>query len=644
MPIEMAETHREAVGPESLPTAASSGRADAPSPARQDMTLLISLCLVAVTFALYEPSLQNAFVNFDDPGYIFQNAHVAQGLSWNNLKWAFTTTQESNWHPVAWLSYMATVQIFGLKAMGFHFVNVLLHAFNVGLLFFLLEKATRYIWRSALVACIFAVFPMNVEAVAWAMQQKGILSTAFLLLTLLAYGWYAKRPGFGRYVPVMLLFATSLMVKPIFVTLPFALLLLDYWPLNRLAPEQSESSLAGADGWASLRRQFGNLALEKLPLLFLSAAGAFAALYAARVTGMLTTSAAVKPLSLRIESAIWSYLQYIIKAVWPARLAVIYPFPDSVAPWKVITASAALVAITSLAWKFREKRYFLTGWLWFLGTLVPVIGIVHTGPQSMADRWAYDADLGLFVMAVWLTAEWAGKTRIPRWALAGASAFLILAYALVSYTQIGYWKDSYTLFSHTVAVTSRNGAAEDNLGSALQDMGRSDLAMPHFEAALQYLPQFSTAHYNVATMLQQQHRDEEAKSEYKLALDYTSSREEASRIHNNLGAICLRENQPAAALAEFNAALSYDPESQFSMLNRGALEYRQGNLDGARADFSRAVAMAPSPAVYFLLGRMLEEQGQLKPAMDAYGAALSLAPGLTEARQRMAAIQAKIGQ
>ena len=545
---------------------------------------MIALCLVIIAFAVYEPSLHNAFVNFDDPSYISQNAHVAQGLTWSNLKWAFTTSQESNWHPVTWISLMATSQIFGLKPVGFHFVSLILHAFNVGLLFFLLQKATRHVWRSAVVACLFAVFPMNVEAVAWAMQQKGVLATSFLLLTLLAYGWYAKRASAGRYFLVLLLFATSLMIKPIFVTLPFALLLLDYWPLNRLLPGQSESTAPGKEDPASEWKQFGRLALEKLPLLILAAGGVFATLYAARVTGMLTASMAIKPLSLRIESALWSYLQYIVKTVWPARLAVIYPFPDSVATWKVITASAALIAITFLVWRFREKRYLVTGWLWFLGTLVPVIGVVHTGPQSMADRWAYDADLGLFVMSVWLVAEWAEKIRLPHWTLAGASSFVILAYALVSYAQIGYWRDSFTLFSHTLAVTTRNGAAEDNLGSALEDMGRSDLAMPHFQTALEYLPQYSTAHYNVATMLQKQHRDDEAKAEYRLALAYTISKEEASRIHNNLGAMDLRANQPAAALPEFDRRASLRTLRTSSvMLNRGRSRISPGKSgSGAR--------------------------------------------------------------
>src|SRR5208282_5243669 len=328
-------------------------------PKRRTVVPLVGLLLFFGTLALYYPALQNGFVNYDDPAYVTSNWHVQQGLTSRSLAWAFTSTSEANWHPLTWISHMLDVQLFGLGPAGHHAQSVLWHAVNVALLFLLLAKATGFVGRSAVVSALFAVHPLNVESVAWVAERKTVLCTFLFLLALGAYGWYVKRPRTSRYLLVALLFALALMAKPMVITLPFALLLLDFWPLQRF-PETPPAKLF----------------LEKIPLLALSAASAAMTLYAQRAGGAVG-SAELLPLTMRVKNAIYSYLIYMEKAVWPSRLAVFYSHPEgSLALWKLLTAAAVLAAITAASWHFRERRYLLVGWLWFLGTLAPMIGIV----------------------------------------------------------------------------------------------------------------------------------------------------------------------------------------------------------------------------------------------------------------------------
>jgi len=373
---------------------------------------LAALLLMLATLALYQRSLHNGFVNYDDPDYITENAHVRQGLSWSNIRWAFTATDAYNWHPLTWISHMADVQFFGVKAIGHHLDSALLHTLNVLLLFLLLRFATGYVWRSATVAALFAVFPLNVECVAWAAERKSVLCVAFLFFALLAYGWYALRPGVGRYLAVALLFALALMAKPLAITLPAALLLVDYWPLQRFGGHSPDATDA-----ASARAGFLRLVAEKIPLLLLCGGSAFMTVYAQRRGGALA-STELFPLALRIKNAVFSYADYLGKGIWPARLAVFYPYPHGLGLVKVVGAALILSGITVVCWQLRERRYLLTGWLWYLGTMVPMIGIVQVGRQAMADRYAYVPFVGLFVMVVWLAADFAQRSRSLRAAAA----------------------------------------------------------------------------------------------------------------------------------------------------------------------------------------------------------------------------------
>jgi Tfp pilus assembly protein PilF len=586
-------------------------------------TLTLTILLVAGTQALYAPVLRNGFVNYDDPGYVTANTHVRQGLSAHNIGWACTATEEANWHPLTWISHMADVQAFGLNPAGHHLISVLWHTLNVVLVFLLLRYATGYAARAAVVAALFALHPFNVESVAWVAERKSVLCTAFLLFTLWVYGRYVRRPTTRRYAAVILLVGLGLMAKPMIITLPFVLLLLDYWPLQRA-------------------RTFAQLVVEKIPLFAMSVGSALITVYAQRRGGALGMTM-VLPLILRIKNAIYCYAAYIFKGTWPSRLAVFYPHPEnSLAWWKVIVAAALLVVISALAWRYRERRVPLVGWLWYLGTMAPVIGLVQIGRQGMADRYTYIPLLGLFVIVVWLGAELTKRIGLSNLAVGVITLAVLFGYASVSYRQIGYWRDSYTLFSHALRVTSDNSIAEDNLGAALAEMGKLDVAMPHFEAAIRLAPQLSTPHYNLATLLHRQNRLEEAEHEYQLALTYTSDPLEAAQAHNNLGVLLTQMNQFDKALVEFSAAISINPGEQNSYLGRGALGYREGNLDAAFADFSRAAQISPSAAAWYWQGRVLEDKGQWKPAVQAYQEALRLAPGISDAQARLDAIRQKL--
>ena len=593
---------------------------------------ILSLLLFAVTLGLYIPILNSAFLNYDDPSYVTRNTKVLQGLSLNNIAWAFTATVGANWHPLTWISHMCDVQLFGTNPRGHHLDSVLLHAANVVLLFFLLRKATGYPLRSLVVAALFAIHPLNVESVAWVAERKSVLSMFFLLLALAAYGWYASKRTLGRYSLLILCFAAGLMAKPMIVTLPILLLLWDYWPLKRMADAENSAE----------PRRVSWLVSEKLPLLALAAASSWITLYVQRAGGALG-QADLLPLSWRIENAIYSYLLYIVKGIWPSRLAVFYPHPEaSLAIWKILTAGAVIVAITLLTWRHRKpQRYLFAGWLWYLAAMIPMIGIAQVGRQAMADRYAYLPLVGLFIMAVWGCAELLERLKISALAASAIGVAFLVTYASLTLLQITYWHDSYTLFSHALAVTGRNGIAEDNLGATLMEMGRPDLAMPHFEAAVEIVPQLSTPHYNLGVLEQQQGHLAIARKEYELALNYSADETEIIQAHNNLGFVFTTLNDLKAAEKEFTAALLLNPKKQNSLLGRGIVEYRQGELDEAAGDLSRAAAIAPFPPADFWLGRVMEDRGETQAAESAYEAALELAPGMAEAQERLKELRAR---
>lgn len=604
----------------------------------REKTLLLILALVALTVAVYAPSLHNGFIDLDDGPYLTENPVVAQGLSWPGIVWAFHTSSQSNWHPLTWISLMTDVQLFGLKPGPIHVVNMLLHCLNVVLLFFFLRAATGLLMRSALLAALFAVFPMNVEAVAWAVERKSVLSTAFLLLALLAYVSYVRKPGIGKYLGVMALISLSLMAKAWAVTFPFLLLLLDYWPLERIGVPGHK--MPGEKSWAST---FGRLVWEKVPLFAISAACVRISMWAGRQGGALSSVFGRSSWSLRLENATWSYLAYLLKGIWPLRLSIIYPFPRTVPFWKVGLAATLLLAITGLVWRYRERRYLLVGWLWFLGSLFPLTGLVQAGPQAWANRWAYISFLGLFIMVVWCVAEAVPSTRRAQTIAAALCAVLIVGYACEARAQVGYWRSGYTIFSRALQVTPENAVAEDDLGIALDhELKRPDLAMPHYQRAVQIMPELSFAHYNLATALHKQNRLEEAGREYRLALANQPDSSEVALIHANLGAILRAQKNWQGARAEYTQALQVNPNDPINLTNRGGVEAQVGDLPAARADLQRAEQIYPNPLTCFMLARVLEDGGDFAAAAGAFQTVLKMDPRAAEAKAHLESIRQKM--
>ena len=609
-------------------TTAVISKSPSPTFIHRHANLLCGLLLAVGTFALYGRAIGNDFVNCDDPVYVTKNVIVQKGLTWSNLRWSLTSTSEANWHPLTWISHMADVSFFGLHPAGHHLHSNILHTINVVLLFLLVLQFTGSRVKSLLVAGLFAIHPLNVESVAWIAERKSLLSTLFLLLGLAAYGWYVSKQTFGRYLAVALCFALGLMAKPMVITFPFCLLLLDYWPLSRLV------WTSGAD----FRRTFLALIREKIPLFAMSAASAAITMYAQQQGGAVK-SLTVVPLGRRLGNAIYSYLKYLEKGIWPSNLAVFYPHTGSaLAFWKVLGAAAVLLSITAIVWQQKKRPYLLVGWLWYLGTMVPVIGIVQVGGQAMADRYAYVPFIGLFVIVAWFADEMISRPLpILRIGIAAAAVGLLSA----TYVQISYWRNSFTLFTHALRVTPDNAFAESSLGTALLEMGRLSEAAYHLQTAIRLTPGFLPQHYTLGMILQRQNRLEEAEREYQLVIDSSTDPAESAQSHNNLGVLFSQENQLDRAVREFDAAIGINPNEQNSYLGRGLIEYQRGQAGAAVGDFRRATQIAPSAMAYLWLGSACESERDGACATQAYEAALQLSPGLTEARNRLKLLREK---
>jgi hypothetical protein len=455
-------------------------------------TWVLSLLLVVATFALYYPVSHHPFVNYDDTVYVTTNLHVQGGLDWDTVEWAFTTFDEANWHPLTWLSHALDCQLFLLNAAGHHDTNLLLHVLNVLLLFWVLLQATGFAGRSFMVAGLFALHPINVQTVAWVAERKNLLSMLFFLLALGAYRWYAYKPRMGRYAVVALLFALGLMAKPQVITLPCVLLLWDYWPLRRVSALEPSSGEAPP---TIPQKSFTELVEEKLPLFAIALADAVITMKAQRVGGARNWF----PPLIRLGNATVSYARYVGKAFWPSRLALFYPHPGaSLKMWEVLAALVFLLAVTALALIQRRHRYLPVGWLWFVGTLVPMIGLIQVGVQAMADRYAYLSFIGLFIMVCWGVADWSEQRHIsPAWQ-AGVSIVVLLALTLVARAQLDRWGDNVTLWTHTLQVTGPNFIAENSLGIALEREGKVEEAITHFRAAVTINPDDAASNLNVA--------------------------------------------------------------------------------------------------------------------------------------------------
>ena len=650
------------------------------------MRLWISALLVLATAATFWPVVHCDFINYDDPDYVTANATVQGGLTGAGLAWAFTTAHVANWHPLTWLSHMLDCQWFGLNASAHHAMNLLIHIASTVLLFLLLQRITGALWRSAIAAAWFALHPLRVESVAWVAERKDTLATLFWLLTIWAYARYSNNRSPAGFRWVTLFFALGLMAKPMLVTLPFALLLLDYWPLHRAARfDRQGGSSPGCrraqgrfkgqelkrvlDGWKPL-------VAEKWPLFLLACVSSVVTFLAQKGGGAV---ASVTQLSLeaRVGNAIISYTRYLAKLFWPADLAVIYPHP-SAWPMAQVAGALGVLALVSLGvWLAAERRpYLLVGWLWFVGTLVPVIGLVQVGRQAMADRYTYIPMMGLSVMLVWGAADLLARFRRAQF-LGGALAVLVLtACALGTRQQLAYWKDSLTLFTRTLVVTKNNALARNNLGTALAALGRRDeallqyaeavrlqpadpvmrnnygaalakagqveAAVEHYLAALEVKPDFDEAHNNLGAALVAQGRLDEAVAHFRAAL---ATRPDYAEAHNNLGGALAMQQKHAEAVEHYAAAIRLTPKVAGAHLNYALSLEKLGRADEALARFGEAFRLDPKafePAYH--LGRSLVQHGRFTQAIPPLSAAVRARPGHARARFYLGMAEVRSGQ
>lgn len=668
---------------------------------RKKLNVFLCVLLAAATFVLYSPVTGYSFIVLDDNDYVTSNLHIHRGLSWSTIKWAFTSTEAANWHPLTWLSHALDYQLFALNPAGHHLDSVLIHALNAVVLFLLLAWVTKRVGPSLLVAALFALHPLNVESVAWVAERKNVLSTLLFFLAIVAYVWYAHKPDWRRYLLVAALFAAGLMAKPMVITLPFVLLLLDYWPLERT--ENGSPAPKGVP-----RVAFWRLLLEKVPLLLLSVASAFITLKAQR-SGHAVRSLHQFPFAIRIENAVESYGLYLWKMFWPAQLAPLYPHPAIGLPaWQWIGCALILAGITVLVVTFRSKRYLPVGWFWFLGTLVPVIGLVQVGDAAMADRYAYIPLIGIFVMIVWSLDDWADAKRVRTvWRVIPALCVLS-ALGFATSRQLSYWQNEYTLWTHALTVTERNPFAHDAVGSALmepdsaaassatsnrygsfdRDRKRKDEARQHFERALElrrqlaqqnpaaYLPDVATTLNNLGNLDRLESRTDDARRHYEEALkDYEQLAQQNAAVYlpylattlNNLGNLDLRENRTDDARLYFERAFNLrqqlaaqnqdanPPEMAVILNNLAVSEKDENRFDDARQHYEEALQSyrqlaQQDPAKYLPyvagtlnnLGSLDKSQNRIEESRAHYQEALSFFRKLAEGDSKYAGAVARV--
>jgi protein O-mannosyl-transferase len=619
--------------------------------------LVVSALVAALTLVAFAPIVGNDFVSFDDPLYVTENPVVQRGLTFANMRWALTATDAVYWHPLTWLSHMADWQLFGAAAGGHHLTSLLLHVANTVLLFLVLENATGTLWPSAIVAALFGVHPLHVESVAWVSERKDVLSTLFFLLGLRAYVAYARRGGFALYATVAASLALGLAAKPMLVTFPFVLLLFDYWPLAR----RDRRPLA--------------LVLEKLPLFALVLADTAFSVVAGRKVGAVR-SLSFFPFPARLANATLAYIGYLRNTLWPTDLAFFYPYPSAFEPWRVAAAVAALAGISILALALaRRAPYIVVGWLWYLGTLLPTIGLIQVGHQSMADRYTYVPLVGIFLAGVFAVRAVAERLRLSPRVLAAAVLLTLGACVLVTRAQAAHWRTSIALFSHALAVTTDNYMAHQGLGQALVREGRRDEGIDHFREALRIAPTLVEAHLALADALLEEDDQATAIAHYTEALrlkpdatahaklgnalwhagkagDATVHFEEAVRLApddaeslSNLGAVLLSLGKRDQALARLEAAVRLDPSNAAARGNLGFALAANGRLDEATRELEEAIRLKPDFAnAHFNLGNVLLTNGRAEDAVAQYEQALAANPPYAEAHNNLGVALERLGR
>jgi protein O-mannosyl-transferase len=614
----------------SLETKSNSAPADPSAPAGTRLHIpewLLATLLALTTVALYWPATRCNFINYDDPAYVMANPEVQAGLSWAGVKWAFLNPVASNWDPLTVLSHMAACQLFGLNPWGHHLTNVLFHALNAALVFLLLYRLTAAKWRSTMVAVLFAVHPLHVESVAWVAERKDVLSTFFFLLTLLAYARYVKKstaPGPQSkvfYGLALLGFALGLMSKPMLVTLPFVLLLLDWWPLKRFTNYK-------------LRNTIFPLTREKLPFFGLAAAASLVTFMVQRHGGAVKLVQSL-PLGARAGNALISYCRYLGKLFWPVDLAVFYPHPGYWPLEQVLLAGGLLLGITGLLFEMRRQYPFmLMGWLWYCGTLVPVIGLVQVGKQSMADRHSYIPSIGVLILVIWGACVLTRRWRYLVVALSAAGCAAIVLCVGLTRQQVGYWEDSETLFRHALAVTENNFLAHNSLANTLLQKGRVDEAIIHFQKALQIKPDDAGAHIDLGNALLEKGDVAEAIAHYQTALQIEPGFVE---IHDNLGCALLQKGGVDEAMVQFQKVLHSKPNDAGALYNLGCALLQKGSVAEAIAYYQKALQINPNYAqAHYNLAKALLQKGSVNEAIAHFQKTVQINPDSPEVLNNLA--------
>ena len=602
--------------------ARSTGR---PKISRRWLRLGICISLAVLTWVVFGQLLQYDFINYDDPRYVYENTNITNGLTIGGIAWAFTHIHSMNWHPLTTISHMLDCQLYGLKPGAHHFTNVLLHSIVAILLFLVLQQMTGgpsrtgSIWRSAFVAAVFAIHPLRVESVAWIAERKDVLSGVFFMLTLLTYIRYVRVPSIGHYLTVIFMFAIGLMCKPMLVTLPFVLLVLDYWPLKRVRSQNSE-----------LRSQRNLLALvvEKLPLVALSVVSSVVTFAAQRGAVGWTEQL---PVLARINNTVLTYAAYMWQMLWPVKLAVFYPHPESRLPlWEIILCLLLLIGITAAAVVLRKARpYFITGWLWYVGMLVPVIGLVQVGWQGRADRYTYLPQIGLYIAITWGIADVTAAWRWQREILTAGTAIVVALLSWRASVQTSYWRDSETLFTHALAVTSNNDVAENNLGIVYLQKGRLDAAISLLQAAVDLRADNSPAQENLAKALLQKGQVSEALLHYRKLLELQPDNME---VHNIVGTVLIQQGRISEAVEEWQKVLLIQPDNGNALSNLAWVfatcpddTLRDGAQAVQLAEQALRISGSRIPVLFRTLAAAYAEKGMFSQAIETAQRGVELA-------------------
>ena len=617
-----------------------------PSFRRHVLKFLIALFLIVSIFAVFWQVRTHEFLKYDDQIYVTDNPHVKAGLTLKGILWAFTATHAGNWHPLTWLSHMLDCQLYGLRPAGHHLTSLVFHIASALLLFLVLSQMTGTLWRSGFVAALFAFHPLHVESVAWAAERKDVLSAFFWMLTMWAYVRYAERPGLNRYLLVLLWFVLGLLSKPMLVTLPFVLLLVDYWPLGRFQFGQPSGhhklSTHNSKDTGDQRSFALRLVLEKVPFFALAAVSSFLTFLAQRGGGAVA-SLGLLPLETRVANALVSYVSYIGKMIWPYRLAVFYPYPETFPMWQVAGAGLLLGCVSFLViLAARRRPYLMVGWLWYLGTLVPVIGLVQVGEQAMADRYTYMPLIGLFIMIAMGVPDMLSGWRYRRIGMAISAGLLLSIFMIVTWLQVRYWQNGVTLFEHSLEVTANNSISQFSLGIALDDQGKTDEAIAHYTEALRIKPDNVEAHYNLGIALAQRGKNQEAVAHFTEALQI---KPDHANAHNNLGLILAQQGKTPEAIAHYKEALRIDPNNADAHNNLGIILGRQGKTQEAIAHYTEALRIDPDNAdAHNNLGIILAQQGKNGEALAHFTEALRIKPDYAEVYNNLGIILAQQGK